>query len=362
MTGQDELEKVSSEIDIIMDRELQTIAEGFGLDKIAHLSLHDRLKRIANRTYLRLHLVLTEIRHSLAQTEKDFGEVLEIVPETAEDAYKRAFETCIAEETTQRILHIILAAQRSLTLMEIDVALEVDETLKEPNDSASLSLLLKGLDGDIGKTRIAVQDACGLFINIVDSRVFLSRTAKEFLLREIEESSEQRRWTKSINITEGLIKTAVETRHVGLVQLLLQQQGVNDLITEDVVKAAATSAGNSYGREVMMMLLDQPGASTLITEDVWKIVSELRYSSIVTLLKSLLGKTKITEDMTATFVRIFSRKSVELLLDLRGADVSITAEVMNAALENANRREEIPLFLYNRYESEASKALTQLGE
>jgi hypothetical protein len=136
----------------------------------------------------------------LAQTEKELEEVLYSLPETAEDAYKRAFSRCIGEETKRRILHIILAAQRSLTLMEINVAREVDETLKQPNDSASLSLLLKNLDSDVGKTRIAVQDACGLFINIVDSRVFLSRTAKEFLLREIEESSRQRRWTNSINI------------------------------------------------------------------------------------------------------------------------------------------------------------------
>jgi hypothetical protein len=121
----------------------------------------------------------------LAQTEKELEEVLYSLPETAEDAYKRAFSRCIGEETKRRILHIILAAQRSLTLMEINVAREVDETLKQPNDSASLSLLLKNLDSDVGKTRIAVQDACGLFINIVDSRVFLSRTAsptwKDFL-------------------------------------------------------------------------------------------------------------------------------------------------------------------------------------
>jgi hypothetical protein len=52
MTGQDESEKVSSEIDMVMGRELQTIAESFRLDENAHSSLHDRLKRIPNRTHL----------------------------------------------------------------------------------------------------------------------------------------------------------------------------------------------------------------------------------------------------------------------------------------------------------------------
>lgn len=164
------------------------------------------------------------------------------------------------------------------------------------------------------------------------------------------------------SITEDVLKAAAESKSVELMQLFLSQQGADVLITEQVINAAAMDLANCNCIEVLLLLLDQPRASTLITEEVWEAISGFYYSDRVTLLESLLGKITITEEMTATFVRIFSRESVQILLDQRGADVSITVEVMKAALENVNWSEELALLLFNRYESEASEALMLLGE
>lgn len=163
-------------------------------------------------------------------------------------------------------------------------------------------------------------------------------------------------------ITEEIMKAVVESKNVGMMQLLLRQQGADALITKEVLKAATTDLSNSNCREVMLLLLDQPGSSALITQVVWEKVPRLRYSDRVTLLKLLLGKITITEEMTATFVRLFNRESVELLLDRRGADVLVTADVMKAALENANSSKELTLLFFNRYEREAYEALLLLGE
>jgi hypothetical protein len=163
-------------------------------------------------------------------------------------------------------------------------------------------------------------------------------------------------------ITEEMMKAAAESMSVELMQLLLQQQGANVLITEEVLKAATTDLNDFDCREVLLLLLDQPGASELITEEVWGAVSELPYMERLPLLKSILGKITITEEMTAIFVRLFSRESVERFLVQRGADVSITAEVMKAALENAIWSEDLTLFLLNWYDREAYEALMLLGE
>lgn len=80
------------------------------------------------------------------------------------------------------------------------MALAVDEALNTSSDPVSSSLFLQDMDGEGDKVTIAILEACGLFINIVDSRVILSQTAKEFLLREMVKSSRQRRWKNLIDI------------------------------------------------------------------------------------------------------------------------------------------------------------------
>lgn len=69
LAGEDGSKKVSSEIDIVLGLELQTIAENFGLDKNAYSTLNERLKQTLNKTYLWLRLVLAVVRFSLAQDE-----------------------------------------------------------------------------------------------------------------------------------------------------------------------------------------------------------------------------------------------------------------------------------------------------
>lgn len=162
-------------------------------------------------------------------------------------------------------------------------------------------------------------------------------------------------------ITKDIMKATAESKSVEVMRLLLRQPGADVLVTEEVLKAATTDLSNSNCQEMMLLLLDQPGASALITQVVWEKVSGLRYSDRVTLLKSILGKITITEKMTATFVRLFNRESVELLLDQRGAYVLVTADVMKAALENENSSKELTLLLFDRYEREAYEALLLLG-
>jgi hypothetical protein len=667
LAGEDESEMISREIGIVAKSTLETIAEDLGLDEETHLFLHSQLEKIPNRTYLWLHLVLNEVRDSYAQTGAKLQKVLDTIPQNLEEAYERILGRCKGG-TAKRILNIVVASQRPLTLGEIDVALEVNEALERSSDPAPSSLSFKDLDCEGLRRKKTIRNACGLFVSIVDSQVFLiHQTAKEFLLRKGGKLSEEGRWKSSIDIrdahrilsmicvkylllpeiqdysgplyekpgeyallvyaashwehhvqeardddmswirqilklcdlgdgsscywyrwrdlrnpghvrisldrfdgalywpsapqpkqiwavvfglsnllqylqgsnldyrslasstknlldgaaehgghedhpnsekqefttpnfrllaarplhwhpldipiefqalealskqptaqevmqvvfesqrpeflinsmkvaagkgtlgiavmqlllqqqgannliTENIMKAAAESRSVELMQLLLQQQGVNSLITEEVmkvaaesmdlelmglllqqqgaksliteevmkaavesrnldliqlllehqgaevlvteevIKAAATDLADSDCRDVMLLLLYQPEASTLITEEVWETISGLHYLDRVPLLTSLLGKITTTEEMIATFVRIFSPDSVRLLLDQRVTDILITSTVMQAALKNAKWSEELTLLLFSRYEVEAYEALMLLIE
>ena len=78
------------------------------------------------------------------------------------------------------LLHIVLAATRPLTLQEMNVALTIGETLEggEPCQSYS-ELDLEPAEPFRDKLR----NLCGLFVRIIDSRIYLChQTAKEFLI------------------------------------------------------------------------------------------------------------------------------------------------------------------------------------
>jgi hypothetical protein len=73
-------------------------------------------------------------------------------------------------------LEIIIAAHRPLKLSEIDVALEV-----LPSSRSFDELDLEGFV----KRKKWIRDVCGLFVSVVNSRVFLiHQTAREFLLQQ----------------------------------------------------------------------------------------------------------------------------------------------------------------------------------
>ena len=79
----------------------------------------------------------------------------------------------------KRILHIVVAAARPLTLREMALASSILENRRSYSD---LDL------GSESRFRETIRDICGLFVAIIDSRIYLlHQTAKEFLVRNGQE-------------------------------------------------------------------------------------------------------------------------------------------------------------------------------
>lgn len=96
-----------------------------------------------------------------------------------DDAYEKILERA-TELQARTLLNIIVAAERPLTLHEMNFALAVNERL----ESGGLCLSYKDLDLEPEERfRIKVRNIYGLFVNIVDSKIdLIHQTAKEFLM------------------------------------------------------------------------------------------------------------------------------------------------------------------------------------
>lgn len=213
LEGEYESEKISKEIDLVIDYQVPRISRmrKFPLKPEVQHALREHLKKVPNRTYLWLHLILDAIRKSLDSTAIRLERLIDRLPRTVEDAYEKILtkinDSELAEQA-RRALHIIVAAARPLTLREINIALAIDENLESGNSCQSYDYL----DLESAKSiQHKVRNLCGLFVSIIDSRLYLiHQTAKEFLISEnvvcmtmnsVKSSPDV--WRHSLNLAES---------------------------------------------------------------------------------------------------------------------------------------------------------------
>jgi hypothetical protein len=173
--GEQESKAISSEINLVIEAEVRKIADELELIPQVEQDLLERLLRIPNRTYLWLHLILHQIRGSLgATTSSKIAQVLQNLPEDIYAAYDAILAKSLNKQLAERLLHIAVAATTDLTIGEMNVALNIKSGMHSVDD-----LELE----DDKKFEITARNTCGLFISVVDSRIFLiHQTAREYLI------------------------------------------------------------------------------------------------------------------------------------------------------------------------------------
>ncbi len=176
LAGEEANKEISAEIDHVTRAWLFELSSDLDLQPGLQALLQTRLQQVQNRTYLWLYLVFEEIRKSRKRTEKLFSSIIDEIPKSVDEVYENILNKSSDRQEARILLSIIVAAERPLTLKEMDVALAIAN-----QDSVSSYGELQ-LEGDNLKT--VIRDLCGLFIYISDSRVYLfHQTAKEFLMK-----------------------------------------------------------------------------------------------------------------------------------------------------------------------------------
>lgn len=202
LAGEEETELISREIEKVIKAKVQEIGKSLDLNDSIRMTLEAKLLGVAHRTYLWLKLVFDVITEQLQVTEKRLVGIVDRLPETVEKAYTAILNRSTDRLRAKTLLHIIVAARRPLSLREMNVALAIEEHSRSYED----------LDLEPEKSfRVTVRNLCGLFVSVIDSKIFLiHQTAKEFLIRDeatmtpIDHSGPSfEYWKHSLQLTES---------------------------------------------------------------------------------------------------------------------------------------------------------------
>ncbi|KIN06938.1 hypothetical protein OIDMADRAFT_185267, partial [Oidiodendron maius Zn] len=150
-----------------------------GEEDLESISLEvDLLVSITHRTYLWVYLVFDYLNaENFKKTSRGVDSAMKVMPKTIYEAYEQILNKSKDHPTVRKALSIILAASRPLTLLEMNVAVSIDDTSKSIHDVD----LEEEMDF---KTRL--RSWCGLFVSIHHGKIyFLHQTAREFLLAEL---------------------------------------------------------------------------------------------------------------------------------------------------------------------------------
>ncbi|KAM7184801.1 hypothetical protein V8F33_012800, partial [Rhypophila sp. PSN 637] len=170
----EERRDISREIDLVVRNRVADDGGRLGLTQEEQNVLREELTRVPNHTYLWVYLIFDIINKSTIDRAEDIRSLASTIPKTVDAAYDRILSKSPDIERARKILHIIVAAAKPLTLQEMDLALAIGPKHR--------------LFGDlkpVPETRFRenIRQHCGLFVVVVDSKIYLlHQTAREFLV------------------------------------------------------------------------------------------------------------------------------------------------------------------------------------
>ncbi|RYP53694.1 hypothetical protein DL768_001377 [Monosporascus sp. mg162] len=141
----------------------------------ARLTIETRLLERCDRTFLWIALVLDILENDSDSSEEAYDRIFTDLPEELDGIYGRILQRSTHPEALLRVLSIIAASRRALTLSEVNSALAV-----RPGDT-SREQVERRRQFDISRRLYSI---CGPFIRVSHGTVsFIHQTAKEFLIR-----------------------------------------------------------------------------------------------------------------------------------------------------------------------------------
>ncbi|KAH2670040.1 hypothetical protein KXV51_007008, partial [Aspergillus fumigatus] len=304
LSGEDEenIEKISSEIDLVITERVRDLSDKFNLTVRERDFIIEQLTSVYNRTYLWVSLTLNVLERMPGLTEGDFDRVVHDIPKDIDAAYTKMLDRSPDHGAARKLLRIVTAAARPLTLEEISLCLaiktadqSIDDIKKElpPNEDAEKTMAR-------AKTRI--RELCGLFLVVIDRKVYLfHQTAREFLVkRRARGDTGAGRWKHSLSPEKSHyvlaeICTLYLSRFVAL-------PGFKDYAAEfwaTHFRRAAVSGGDPIAKRGRMLC--RQGSEVC---EVWAAIykrSRLTFpDSNDTLIASYLGLTAIVEILLQT--------------------------------------------------------------
>ncbi|RYP76157.1 hypothetical protein DL771_001981 [Monosporascus sp. 5C6A] len=179
--NEEEITKISHEIDMVIRSRVMDISRTLELGLEEQNVLVEELTLIQSRTYLWVHLVFDEIQNGILLTPGKIRSEVRNIPRTVSEAYNRILSKSRDISLAKKLLHIVVAAARPLTLQEMALALAIGP---KHQSIGNIDLVPEE------QFRDDIRQLCGLFVVVVDSKVYLlHQTAREFLVPPLSGSS-----------------------------------------------------------------------------------------------------------------------------------------------------------------------------
>ncbi len=170
--------RLHDEITISIEQRIEELCKKLQLAREEKQILQEELATVKHRTYLWVYLVFAVIEEAVFLTRADLRTSIRNMPHTVEEAYEKILRRSCDPDKARKILHIIVAADRPLQLVEMAGALAFRRESHECHEDLERDLVSPD------RLHVAIREACGLFVIIQDSQIFLlHQTAREFLLR-----------------------------------------------------------------------------------------------------------------------------------------------------------------------------------
>ncbi|KAJ9372842.1 hypothetical protein DTO282E5_2569 [Paecilomyces variotii] len=194
-----EKEHISQEIGLFIDAKVEAFRrqrQQLGLEDDAHEMIREKINAVDHRTYLWLSLIFPELAENPGLGAARLRRKLDRIPKTVDEAYEKILNRTTDRGKALRILQLVVAAARPLTLKEMNMAL----ALAEVDEVGELSLEPEVTFQD------TLKNSCGSFLDIKNSTIYLiHQTAKEFLLKHQDalKSSSSWSWESSIDFEDA---------------------------------------------------------------------------------------------------------------------------------------------------------------
>ena len=181
LTGEREVESqaISSEIDLYVIEKIRGFKDLRRYRQIhddAHEILQQKISSIENRTYLWVALIFPELEKNAGLSKTRLSSIIDQIPTTVQEAYEKILNRSLDRQRARNLLHLVVAALRPLTLIEMNVALAIERWSDQESE----------LDVDPEETfELTIRELCGLFVTVKKGQIYLiHQTAREFLIRD----------------------------------------------------------------------------------------------------------------------------------------------------------------------------------
>jgi len=203
LKAEEQTPAISADIERFVKSEVEVLGNARRLTVGDRINLRDKLIKGADRTFLWVSLIFKILNSSHAASPKRFLDTINTLPSGLDTVYEKILGDSCDREEAKRILQLVVAATRPLTLDEMNIALAIQSDHKSIEDLKPYRLYT---------VETTVKEICGLFVKVIDSKIYLiHQTAKEFLMKRpttVQAAVERSLWKQSLCPVESNLTLA----------------------------------------------------------------------------------------------------------------------------------------------------------